>query len=68
MPTVIEYCVRNVDDERRRRLRERAETVRVRPCLEHCGTCRNEPFRIVDGDLVTGACKWGLRDGEGDAE
>lgn len=54
MVSLIECCVRNVDDGVRRRLREGDNTVRVRPCLEHCGVCRVRPFLVVDGELVTG--------------
>lgn len=54
MLSVVECCVRNVDDEYRQRLGTIDATVRVRPCLEHCGTCRDEPFLVADGELVTG--------------
>lgn len=53
MSPIIEGCVRNVDDRDRRRLRRRDDG-RVRPCLEHCGTCLNDRFLVVDGELVTG--------------
>lgn len=50
---VIEYCLSNVGEEARRRLRAREDAVEA-PCLEHCGICRREPFLVVDGDLVRG--------------
>ena len=57
MDTVIECCMRNVDGGDRERLRETGgeTTVRISPCLEHCGMCRRESFLVVDGELVTGA-------------
>ena len=45
---MIEYCLSNVDDETRRRLRTDPEATES-PCLEHCGICRGEAFAIVDG-------------------
>lgn len=52
VPTgVIEYCLSNVGERTRRRLRAREDAVES-PCLEHCGICRREPFAIVDGEFV----------------
>lgn len=69
MSSVIECCVRNVAEEDLRRLEAENETVRVRPCLERCGTCRDEPFLVVDGDPVTGpAVERRLGDPEVDPE
>lgn len=50
---VIEYCLSNVGDATRRRLRAREDAVEA-PCLEHCGICRREPFLIVDGEFLCG--------------
>lgn len=50
---MIEYCLSNVGDATRRRLRAREDTAEA-PCLEHCGICRREPFLIVDGEFVRG--------------
>ncbi len=52
-PGVIEYCLSNVGEEARRRLRAREDAVEA-PCLEHCGICRREPFLVVNGDLLRG--------------
>lgn len=51
MTRVIEYCLSNVDDERRDRLRHLDRT-REYTCLEHCGICCREPFLVVDGTVV----------------
>lgn len=50
---MIEYCLSNVGDATRRRLRAREDADEA-PCLEHCGICRREPFLIVDGEIVRG--------------
>lgn len=69
MPTLVECCVRNVTDECKQRLRDGDGTVRVRPCLEHCGVCRTEQFLVVDGELRVGdMCNRSLTGGGGDAE
>lgn len=69
MPPVIECCVRNLADDRRERLRDGDCTLRVRPCLEHCGICRKTPFEAVDGDLLVGDERTQrLADPDGDGE
>lgn len=50
---MIEYCLSNVDDATRRRLRAHEDAVES-PCLEHCGLCRRESFLVVDGRVRTG--------------
>lgn len=54
MGRIIECCVRNVDNGVSDRLRESGDAVRIRPCLERCGLCRDRPFLVVDGELVIG--------------
>lgn len=54
MSPVIECCVRNLSAERRERLGDAECDLRIRPCLEHCGVCRETPFRVLDGDLLVG--------------
>lgn len=54
MGRIIECCVRNVDNGVSDRLREGDDAVRIRPCLERCGVCRDRPFLVVDGELVIG--------------
>ncbi|WP_435320876.1 DUF1450 domain-containing protein [Haloarchaeobius sp. TZWSO28] len=54
MPPVVECCVRNLTVSDRQRLDVIDASIRVAPCLEHCGTCRHEPFVLVDGSLHAG--------------
>lgn len=53
MGRIIECCVRNVDEGVSERMRAGEDTVRIRPCLERCGVCRDRPFLVVDGELIT---------------
>ncbi|MFB6218827.1 MAG: DUF1450 domain-containing protein [Halobacteriaceae archaeon] len=49
MARTVEYCLRNVDAETRRRLEESdCETVGKR-CLQRCGDCYRGEFLVVDG-------------------
>jgi uncharacterized protein YuzB (UPF0349 family) len=56
---VVEYCLSNVD-----RVPDGEGSAELdltgRPCLEHCGTCRREPFVVVDGTLRRGVSLAGL--------
>lgn len=51
MVELIEYCLCNVNDEHRTRLRE-LDISREFTCLEHCGICCQESFLVVDGTVV----------------
>lgn len=51
---VVECCVANLDESRRERLRRSDHEFRVRPCLQRCGRCYDEPFAVVDGTVQTG--------------
>lgn len=53
--TTVEYCLRNVDAETRRRLEDReCETVGKR-CLQRCGDCYRGALLVVDGTARTAA-------------
>jgi uncharacterized protein YuzB (UPF0349 family) len=53
-PSVVEYCVNNVDPGTRERLANAPVEDRGAPCLERCGTCHTTPFLVVDGELRVG--------------
>lgn len=53
MTDLIEYCLCNVADDQRDRLRT-LECAREFTCLEHCGICREESFLVVDRTVVRG--------------
>lgn len=50
----VECCVNNVTADARAVLDETVHEVRFSFCLDHCGTCYEEPFLVVDGELRTG--------------
>jgi uncharacterized protein YuzB (UPF0349 family) len=50
----VECCLRNVTPEGRDALAALPCEVSVRPCLQRCGTCDEEPFVVADGTLLAG--------------
>ncbi|KZN23431.1 hypothetical protein A4G99_15730 [Haladaptatus sp. R4] len=61
MSPTIEYCLSNVEEDVRCRLREVGAD--EHPCLEHCGICYARPFLVVDGTLRDGDDHEELLDG-----
>ncbi|MFB6150628.1 MAG: DUF1450 domain-containing protein [Haloarculaceae archaeon] len=49
----MEYCVANVAGDAREGVVALPTETRAYPCLERCGTCRDTPFLVVDGAVVT---------------
>lgn len=47
----IEYCVNNVTSAARKRIETCSGGAQGYPCLERCGTCRQDPFLVVDGEI-----------------
>lgn len=55
MSTYIEYCRHNGDCTVNDVLLDSSLDVDVRFCLDRCGECYDEPFLLVDGEMVTGS-------------
>lgn len=62
MPAVIEYCLRNVDEEIEQSLDACHVPTRSLACMEQCGICYREPFFVVDGEFVDGSSHASLLD------
>lgn len=50
----VEYCISNVDPDRRVRIEASDATVRAASCLQRCGRCYERPFLVLDGEFVAG--------------
>lgn len=50
----IECCLSNVTTDSRLALNEVGHEVRETMCLDRCGTCHDQPFLVIDGDIHTG--------------
>lgn len=55
MSSIVEYCISSCESDELRDADAEDVDFRDRRCLEHCGICRDRPFAVVDGDLVSGA-------------
>jgi len=53
MATTVEYCLSSCDAGLRSLTCEGDVRTRERRCLEHCGICKDRPFAVADGDLIT---------------
>ena len=51
MPTTLELCMSN-SAEPDSADETRDIVVRRRRCLEQCGICREQPFAVVDGQVI----------------
>lgn len=54
-PPAISYCLSNVSQETRRRLKCSGRVVIEDVCLQRCGHCFGGPFLLVGERLVSGA-------------
>lgn len=50
----IECCRSNLPPDGRKELISSPHRVRETICLDRCGTCYDDPFVVVDGELHTG--------------
>lgn len=55
MPSTVEYCLSSCDADLLREAGTDGVDLRERRCLEHCGICRDRPFVVADGRVVTGS-------------
>lgn len=51
---LVECCLSNVSSDARVALNESDHDVREALCLDRCGTCYDQPFLVVDGELQQG--------------
>lgn len=51
---IIQYCISNVDPDRRARLEATDAAVRATSCLQRCGSCYEGAFLVLDGEFVAG--------------
>jgi uncharacterized protein YuzB (UPF0349 family) len=66
--TLVECCLSNVSSDARAVLDESDHEIRESFCLDRCGTCYEQPFLIVDGELSVATSFEDLLDPLADSE
>lgn len=54
MSELVECCVHNLTGGTGGAIDRSDPELRVSFCLDRCGTCYDEPFLVIDGEVTTG--------------